>query len=77
MELRTKKRKHDNLFQNESGPSSQQTSSYSGLKKDKITQSRNRRVIAEFLEDVPDNEGWWYHIPKLRDHNPKHHRPWS
>jgi hypothetical protein len=28
-------------------------------------QARNRRVIARFLESLPQNQGWWYRVPKL------------
>ena len=30
-----------------------------------IEQSQNRKIIAKFLDEVPDTLGWWYRIPKL------------
>ena len=30
-----------------------------------IEQSQNRKIIAQFLDEVPDTLGWWYRIPKL------------
>ena len=32
----------------------------------KLQQSRNRKIIAQFLDGIPDT-GWWYWIPKLTD----------
>jgi hypothetical protein len=34
-------------------------------------QARNRHVIARFLENLPENEGWWYRVPKLNYKPPK------
>jgi hypothetical protein len=28
-------------------------------------QARNRHVIARFLESLPNDQGWWYRVPKL------------
>ena len=28
-------------------------------------QSQNRKIIANFLDEVPDTLEWWYRIPKL------------
>jgi hypothetical protein len=30
-------------------------------------QARNRQVIARFLESLPQDQGWWYRIPKLNN----------
>jgi hypothetical protein len=30
-------------------------------------QARNREVIAQFLESLPDDQGWWYRVPKLNN----------
>ncbi len=34
-------------------------------------QARNRSVIARFLENLPENQGWWYRVPKLNYKPPK------
>jgi hypothetical protein len=30
-------------------------------------QARNRHVIARFLKSLPDDQGWWYRVPKLNN----------
>jgi hypothetical protein len=30
-------------------------------------QARNIHVIARYLESLPNDQGWWYRVPKLND----------
>ena len=52
------------------------TSKYNNLSKSptELQKANNRRIIAEFLYDIPDNVGWWYRLPQLRSGAPKNSR---